>query len=107
MIPTVDPVECAQMFITDESMSSNEMVINSHQKLVMISVIQCVLAKMYLWAAYEQIYNTTTDMNLLVAITKLETLFEKVNNILFQIVNNTPAYINRWRALLITQKRSC
>ena len=44
----------------------------------MIFVIQCILAKMYLWAAYEQICNTTTDMNLLVAITKLETLFDKV-----------------------------
>ena len=107
MIPTVDPVECAQIFITDESVSSNEMVINSQHKLVMISVTQCVLAKMYLWAAYEQICNTTTDMNLLVAITKLETLFEKVNNILFQIVINTPAYINRWRALLMTQTRNC
>ena len=47
-------------------------------KTVMIFVIQCVLAKMYLLAAYEQICNTTTDMNLLVAITKLETLFKKV-----------------------------
>ena len=26
MIPTVDPVECAQVFITDESMPSNKMV---------------------------------------------------------------------------------
>ena len=47
-------------------------------KTVMIFVIQCVLAKMYLLVAYEQICNTTTDMNLLVAITKLETLFKKV-----------------------------
>ena len=72
----------------------------------MIFVIQCVLAKIYLLAAYEQICNTTTDINLLVAITKLETLFEKVNNILFQIVNSIPAYINRWRALLMAQKRN-
>ena len=73
----------------------------------MIFVIQCVLAKIYLLAAYEHICNTTNDMNLLVAITKLETLFEKVNNILFQIVNSIPAYINRWRALLMAQKRNC
>ena len=73
----------------------------------MIFVIQCVLAKMYLLAAYEQICNTTTDMNLLVAITKLETLFDKVRNIHYQIVNNIHAYINRWRALLLmTQKRN-
>ena len=44
----------------------------------MIFVIQCVLAKMYLLVAYEQISNTTTDMSLLVAITKLEALFKKV-----------------------------
>ena len=44
----------------------------------MIFVIQCVLAKMYLLVAYEQICNTTTDMSLLVAITKLEALFKKV-----------------------------
>ena len=72
----------------------------------MIFVIQCVLAKMYLWAAYEQICNTTTDMNLLVAITKLETLFEKVKNILFQTVNSIPICINRWKALLMAQKRN-
>ena len=75
-------------------------------KTVLIFVIQCILAKMYLWAAYEQICNTTTDMNLLVAITKLETLFDKVKSILFQTVSNTPAYINRWRALLMTQERN-
>ena len=44
----------------------------------MIFVIQCVLAKMYLLVAYEQICNTTTDMSLLVAITKLEAFFKKV-----------------------------
>ena len=53
-------------------------------KTVLIFVIQCVLAKMYLQAAYEQIYNTTIDMNLLVAFIKLETLFKKVKTLLCQ-----------------------
>ena len=72
----------------------------------MIFVIQCVLAKMYLLAAYEQICNTTTDMNLLVAFAKLETLLKKVETYCVKIVNNISSYIIRLRAPLMTQKRN-